>query len=153
MTSTSTIKLYASDVNGGVAVILNGATFSYGVRSLSSVDSVPSKWDTVPVNKLGFENPRFGVSGVIDSDMSTANYVTINLLKDFIRTQNEVYLIIRYGNEGLEKAFSDINKTSTVIGSDVGVRVVLSNTQINGASDSRNGHFFRYTLDLYEDSI
>lgn len=151
----SGMTLKCSNVNSGNGVWLVGATCKIVWKNLIKADPIPGKYDTVEIDKGGWENPTYHIEGVIDADStggtttvnneSTCSEVTQSLLQNFAKeTANAIWLKIGVGASATPVYISGANTTSNAI------KVVVDNFNIDIDPESELGHLLNYTLDLVE---
>ncbi len=153
-TSTSTISLYNSGVNGGTSVNLNGGEFTYEMKALIGIEPAPGKFGVVEVNNNGYENPKLVIRGYVDADSDVAgtNIVTKAHLCNFLTSTNQNYLIIRYGNPGNETILTKIDNSYETVGGYSAIPIVIEKINLKSISGSRNGHVLSFDITCYEDA-
>lgn len=160
-----TITLQHSLVNSGTAVTLpSSTTISYKWKNLTNFNPAVGKWDIVPGNFQGFENPTIQIKIPLSTIETSTNELTHKLLVDFsiLRSTTPITLSIPTSSSGsTENPFS---ATPTYLGGrpSGGYKTdgtnTLSNTIyifINGFSididsSSELGHIWNITIDAQE---
>jgi len=148
------ITLQHTDVNGGVAVELNGATVQYGWKNLTNADPLIGHNDIAEVDYAGFENPTLSVQGIIDVDDITANRITQSLLMDFAQADtstNKVVLTVTTGS------IPTYLKGRPAAGYSVGgtylnyMNCIVTGFSLTfGVPETREGQGWTYTITLLE---
>jgi len=91
------ITLKCSSVNSGTAVTLQGVELTYKWSNYLKVPDVPSKFAATDAqsvtNFMGWTNPSIVIRGIMDTNNSLSNGVTIALLKAFAKEKtNPIYI-------------------------------------------------------------
>lgn len=153
------ITLQNSNVRWNSKVKLNGASVTYNWKNITKSDPVPGKYDTVEAYYGGFENPRIVINGYIDVNAnplySGSACITQNLLMDFAQEgASTTYLVVSTGTETSGTAM--LNGRPTAGYSVGGTYLPYLKVQIDGftlntsANDSREGHFWNYSIEMHE---
>jgi len=99
--AVSDITLQNSNVNGGVAVSLGGASVSYTWKNIVRTNVVPKKYDIAEVTFAGFEAPKIVITGTIPIDDLPSNHITQDLLVDFATVKTgDTTLTVTAGKTG-----------------------------------------------------
>jgi len=89
-------------VNGGTAVKLNLAHWTFSWKNLVRTNPIDAKYDIAEVDYTGFENPRIVIRGVIDADTADTDVITQTLLVDFVTLRSETPLTLTITFGGVE---------------------------------------------------
>ena len=143
------IYLTNTNINSGNAVYLRGASVKYSWKNLTRTTPLTNQFTLSESQITGFENPRIIISGFIDTNSTDTDVITQELLIQFAKIQydattaNSIYLTIESGTKPTYLKNADLDGNS--------IKVIIEDFNIDfSASDSNEGHLWRYTLTLVE---
>ena len=144
---TNDLKLQHPDVNGGVAVTLQGAQLTVGWKNNIKYVPVKSIETKTEIDRGSWENPKININGSINVDDIGSNTITQDLLIDFakvtITSSTSITLTGDFGSTNY--VLRDADKGV------VGIPVRIDAFNINVSSDNVYGHFWSYSISLMED--
>jgi hypothetical protein len=158
------ITLQHSLVNGGVAVALKGVSVNYNWKNLFNVNPAVSKFDIVPGNYMGFENPTISIRGVMDMTDIDSNELNQSHLINFctLLTTTPIVLTIPTSSSGSAEdpfpatpiylkgrplAGYQTNGQNTLLNS---INIMIVNFSLDISNNSEMGHMWNYTIEARE---
>jgi len=151
------ITLQHPNVNGGNAVVLNGASIRYSWKNLSSTNPIPGKYDITETEYSGFENPKIVITGHFDVDNLDSNELTQKFLIDFatLRSETPITLTVSTGLTSttyLGGRPTDGYKTDGTNTLSNSINIAIDSFDIVIDSSADKGHLWSYTITCHETS-
>jgi len=153
-----------ASVNTGTAVTLAINNVSFGWSNLIKADPATSKYDIVPADKVGFENPKLTISGVIDQDAIPTNGLTQALLTDFAALKSTTAIEFKLVTAGIltgaatavlggQPTAGYSSSGANTLDTTNGVAIIIDSFDLSiSSSDSKEGQIWRYNLNVTETS-
>jgi len=158
------ISLTHSLVNSGTAVTLKGAKVGYKWKNLANCSPVIAKFDIVPGNYQGFENPTITINGTINQVDLGTNDLTQQHLVNFctLLSTTPISLVVPTSSSGT--AESPFSATPTYLGGRptggyktdgtntllTTIKIIIIDFTIDIDSSSELGHIWTYSINAQE---
>jgi hypothetical protein len=158
------VSLTHSLVNSGTAVTLKGAKVGYKWKSLTNCNPAVAKFDVVPGNYQGFENPTITITGVINQVDLGTNDLTQQHLVNFCTLLSTIPISLIVPTSSSGTAESPFSATPTYLGGrpsggyktdgtntlSNSINIIISDFSIDIDSSSELGHIWNYTISVQE---
>jgi hypothetical protein len=155
--ATDTTLTHAS-VNSGTAVILPNVQVSWDWSNLTSATPATSKYDSVAVDKVGFENVKVTVSGAIDIDKIPTNGLTHALFVDFLALKSTDPIELKVSTGGVLSGVSETvlggrptagydSSGSNTLDTTNGISIVIDSASLQmSSSESKLGQRWNFSF-------